>query len=290
MWLVGAGYWGSKIISGLERFDIKPRVIDIRNGDSIDSISDKEPVILATPLWNHYEQAKYILNNGNDLYVEKPLAETENEVSELEKIIQKNQVLMVGHIFVTHPQLDVIKQKLLKEEIGKIIHISSIRYNWGIYQTKTDPVLSLATHDISIINSLVDEPIVVKSVNSWKIHNKVQKDRVWFCGSSNEITFDIDVSWCSPIRTRKTVIIGENGQMVWDQDKNSIHIEKNIIENNKAVKDTMPEVIQYEYPYSPLEYELKHYIDCTQDRKAPISNITQAKQVANVIDQVKFFL
>jgi len=287
MWLVGAGYWGQKIVSGLRRFDIVPKVIDIRNGDTIDKISNKKPVILATPLWNHYEQAKCILNNGNDLYVEKPLAETESEVDAINSHIRNDQVLMVGHIFVTHPQLEIIKKRISDGEIGNIIHISSVRLNWGIFQTKTDPVLSLATHDISIVNSLLDHPLKVDSVNSWKIHNKFQKDRVWFCGYSENTTFDIDVSWCSPIRTRKTVIFGEYGQIIWDQDANSISIEKNIVENNRAKKDKNSELVTYNFSYSPLEYELKHFIRCTQDRITPIPNISQAKQVANVIDQVK---
>jgi len=290
MWLVGAGYWGKKIISGLDTFSISPKVIDIRNGDTIDNISNKEPVILATPLWDHYEQAKQILLNGNDLYVEKPLAESETQISDIESKIQKDQILMVGHIFVTHPQLGVIKQIISNGTIGKLLHISSMRLNWGIYQTKTDPVLSLATHDISIINSLLSYPLRISSVNSWKIHNQSQKDRVWFCGSSNNVTFDVDISWCSPIRTRKTIIIGETGQIIWDQDKNSIQIEKNIIQNNKAIKDNNPKTLKYNFEYSPLEYELKHYIDCIDKRSTPLANITQAKQIANVMDQVKFHL
>jgi len=287
MWLVGAGYWGKKIISGLDTFGISPKVIDIRNGDTIDKISDKDPVILATPLWDHYKQATQILLNGNDLYVEKPLAENESQILDIESKIQKDQVLMIGHIFVTHPQLNTIKQIISDGTIGKLLHISSMRMNWGIYQTKTDPVLSLATHDISIINSLVEHPLKINSVNSWKIHNQTQKDRVWFCGSSDNITFDVDVSWCSPVRTRKTIIIGETGQIIWDQDENSILIEKNIIENNKAIKDTDPKTINYNFQYSPLEYELKHYIDCIDNRRTPFANITQAKQIANVMDQVR---
>lgn len=290
MWLVGAGYWGQKIVSGLRRFDIVPKVIDIRNGDTIDKISNKEPVILATPLWNHYEQAKYILNNGNDLYVEKPLAETESEVDDINSHIRNDQVLMIGHIFVTHPQLEIIKKRISDGEIGKILHISSARTNWGIFQTKTDPVLSLATHDISIINELTNDSIDVASVESWQLYNKTQKDRVWFSGSSSDISFDIDVSWCSPIRNRKTIIIGETGQIIWDQDKNTIFIENNIIKNNKAIKDNAPEVSNYNFSYSPLEYELKHFIDCVNDRKTPIPDISQAKEVASVIDQVKNYL
>ena len=35
MWLVGAGYWGSKLIDNLKKFDVDAQVIDIRNGQAI---------------------------------------------------------------------------------------------------------------------------------------------------------------------------------------------------------------------------------------------------------------
>ena len=64
MWLVGAGYWGSKLLTSLEKFGVEPVVIDIRNGQTIDDITDLSPVMLATPLWNHYEQCKILLGRG----------------------------------------------------------------------------------------------------------------------------------------------------------------------------------------------------------------------------------
>ena len=56
MWLVGAGYWGSKLLTSLKKFDVDAQVIDIRNGQTIDDINTLDPVMLATPLWQHHEQ------------------------------------------------------------------------------------------------------------------------------------------------------------------------------------------------------------------------------------------
>jgi len=54
--LVGAGYWGSKLLESLKQFDVDATVIDIRNGQTIDDIKNNDPVILATPLWQHHKQ------------------------------------------------------------------------------------------------------------------------------------------------------------------------------------------------------------------------------------------
>ena len=95
--LVGAGYWGSKLLRNLAKFDVDATVFDIRNGQSINDINNKDPVILATPLWQHYEQTMQLLERGHDVYVEKPMAETTLQLLDINEKIKKDQLLMVGH-------------------------------------------------------------------------------------------------------------------------------------------------------------------------------------------------
>jgi predicted dehydrogenase len=291
MWLVGAGYWGSKLLTSLKKFDVDAKVIDIRNGQTINDITDTNPVMLATPLWQHHDQAQELLKRGHDVYVEKPMAETFQQILDIGSWVQPGQLLMVGHIFVHHPQMSEIKAIIASGTIGKLTHISSQRLNWGIYQTKTDPLLSLATHDISIVLHIVGDQPVIQQAQSWNYSNNVQPDRVWFSGVCNtEVTFDIDVSWHWPVRTRQTVIVGTHGQIVWDQDTNTITVLGNLIENNRAVADNNPQINAYNYELTPLEVELKHWVDCVQYRQLPTTGLESAKAVAQVIDQVKQLL
>ena len=288
MWLVGAGYWGSKLLKSLEQFDVTADIIDIRNGQTIDDITDTAPVILATPLWQHHEQTIALLKRGHDVYVEKPMAETHKQVLDIGGYVQPGQLLMVGHIFVHHPQMNEIKQLITGGAIGDIIHISSRRLNWGIYQTKTDPLLSLATHDISIVLDLIGDQPLVQQAQAWNYSNNVQPDRVWFSGACNtNVTFDIDVSWHWPVRTRQTIIMGTKGQIVWDQDANTITISQHKIENRRAIESDSVTKIKYQHNITPLEAELKHWVDCITTRQNPKTGLEDAKSVALVIDQVK---
>ena len=287
MWLVGAGYWGSKLLDNLKKFDVSAQVIDIRNGQTIADITDQSPVMLATPLWQHHEQTCELLRKGHDVYVEKPMAETLSQINEIDICIGADQLLMVGHLFVHHPQMAFIQQLMADGAIGQLTHINSRRLNWGIYQTKTDPLLSLATHDISIVQTLAGTVTDINQAHSWNFSNNVQSDRVWFSGGCDQVTFDIDVSWYWPVRTRQTIIIGTQGQIIWDQDANTVTVSKNLIENNRALADTRPEVFSYNYEVSPLEAELKHWVDCIKTRTQPKTNIESASAVAKVIDQVK---
>lgn len=288
MWLIGAGYWGSKLLDSLKRFDVDAKVIDIRNGQTIADINDNAPVMLATPLWQHHEQAQALLKRGHDVYVEKPMAETYQQIIDIESCVQPGQLLMVGHIFVHHPQMNEIKDIISNGTIGKLTHISSRRLNWGIYQIKTDPLLSLATHDISIILTIAGNHVTVEQAKSWDYSNNTQPDRVWFSGICNhEVSFDIDVSWHWPVRARQTIILGTKGQIIWDQDANTITVVKNKIQDNRAVIDAAPQVIEYRHTLSPLEAELDHWVACIKTRQLPATSINEAKNVAFIIDRVK---
>ena len=286
MWLVGAGYWGSKLLTSLQKFDVDAQVIDIRNGQTIDDINTQDPVMLATPLWQHHEQVLQLLARGHDVYVEKPMAETLQQVTDIQQVLSPAQLLMVGHIFVHHPQMQQIKDIIAQGTIGHLVHVTSRRLNWGIYQTKTDPLLSLGTHDISIVASLAGGTPVATRAQTWNYSNNTQPDRVWFSGTCEGVSFEIDVSWCWPVRTRQTVIVCSQGQIVWDQDANTVTVSRNIIQDRRAVADTAPEILQYDHALSPLEAELKHWVDCVAHRRLPSTGVVQAKQVAQTIDQV----
>ena len=288
MWLVGAGYWGSKLLETLKKFDVTAQVIDIRNGQTIDDITSLDPVMLATPLWQHHEQTVELLKRRHDVYVEKPMAETVEEIDDIQRHLQPGQLLMVGHLFVHHPQMHEIRSLIDQAVIGQLQHVTSRRLNWGIYQTKTDPLLSLAVHDISILLQVCSQPTVTQA-QAWNYSQGPQHDRVLFSGHADGVTFDVDVSWHWPVRTRQTVFIGTQGQIVWDQDVNAVTVKKNLIINNRAVAHENP-VETYLSGITPLEAELEHWIDCIRTRQTPSSDIRQAAQVASIVQQVKDLL
>ena len=290
MWLVGAGYWGSKLLDSLKKFDVNATVIDIRNGQTIADINTPDSVMLATPLWQHHDQAQQLLKQGHDVYVEKPMGETLSQVHDIGQQVQPGKLLMVGHIFVHHPQMAEIKQMIANNAIGNIVHVTSRRLNWGIYQTKTDPLLSLATHDISIVLELVTGSPVITSAQAWNYSNNTQPDRVSFQGRCDSVTFDVDVSWHWPVRIRETVIIGTQGQIVWNQDTNQVTLTHNVITDRRAVADPEPQVFDYSHEHTPLEAELAHWVDCVRTRTQPSTGLESAMSVARVIDQVKQLL
>lgn len=285
--LVGAGYWGSKVKAELDLIQgvSNVTVYDIKQNQTIEDIQNNDPVILATPLWQHKEQTIKLLERGHDVYVEKPMAETVQDIQEIAQY-HTNQVLMVGHIFLYNPLIHQLKSLIDDGELGQINHIESRRLNWGIRQTQTTPLLSLAPHDVSIVNFLLNNNIGdVKYSNASNLSNNRVPDMVEFGGDR----FNIKVSWYWPKRERIVTVIGELAQAVWDEDKKTILVHYGWVDGKYPIKEPYTRTIEYQGK-SPLHYELAHFVECCETRDKPRSDLFNALDVAQKLDQAALLL
>lgn len=287
--LIGAGYWGSKIQASLSRNKSigETIIIDVKNGESINDIPDNfKCAIVATPLWDHFDTAKILLERGFDCYIEKPLAETVEQCEQLRDMLE-DQILMVGHIFLYHPGLDLVKQNL--NRIGKIKHISSQRLNWGIYQTKTTPLLSLLPHDISIVQNILGTRHKLQDVSANSFNNDNQPDYVSFNLLFDDVSCNITGSWYWPERVRKLTVIGTEGHIVWDDTINMVSVYTGTVDGRRLT-DLEVECLTPDMTVSPLEREINHFIDCVNTRYTPLSDVKNAIEVATLIDEVATYL
>lgn len=288
--VIGSGYWGSKIVESLQSIDTvsKIQVIDTKNEQSIDDIDvDVRAAIIATPLWDHFSTVEKLLERGFDCYVEKPLAENAAQVEYLQGY-SINQIIMVGHIFLYHPAMQYIKEQL--QSIGTIQHIRSERLNWGIYQTKTTPLLSLLPHDVSILHELVGD-FQVTSATQKNFTNNVVPDYVSFDAQSGNITISVTGSWYWPERVRKLIIIGSKGSIIWDDTKNTVEILLGQVNERRLTNlSALCETHNPDLSVSPLQLELGHFIECVASRKQPLTDINNALRVAKSLDAVQTHL
>ena len=89
--------------------------------------------------------------NNLHVLVEKPMVESLSELEILNNLAQNNKVLMSGHTYLFNPAIEVMKNLVDDGEIGKIMFIHSQRLNFGIMRENTDVFMSLAPHDISLV-------------------------------------------------------------------------------------------------------------------------------------------
>src|SRR5207253_2319506 len=126
---------------------------------------DLDAVLIATPIFAHYYLALQSLNAGKHTFVEKPLAPSSAEASELARIADQNDlVLMCGQTFVYSPPVRAVKAILDRGELGELFFISSSRVNLGLHQRDVSVIWDLAPHDFSILLYWLDEmPVAIRA-------------------------------------------------------------------------------------------------------------------------------
>ena len=115
-----------------------------------------EAVTVASTTRTHYEIAKYFLENGVHVNVEKPMTVTISEADELVRIAKKNTLkLQVGHVERFNPALTAAKEKLGIPLFIEVHRLAPFKPR-GV---DVDVVLDLMIHDIDVVLSLVRSPV-----------------------------------------------------------------------------------------------------------------------------------
>jgi len=173
-----------------------------------------DAAVVATATETHFSVASKLLEMGKPLLVEKPLASTEQQSTQLIALAkEKNLLLAVGHVERMNPAVVKLKEVIANGWLGDPIHISVTRV--GGYPSSVQPgnnvLLDLAVHDLDVIRSLAGPIRVVSSV----CHKTVQKD-VYDTGeillsSQSGASASIHVNWITPTKIRTIRVTGTRG-------------------------------------------------------------------------------
>ena len=174
--VIGNGYWGKNLIRNFSELgalhticdesplaeasarEKYPNVVFRRDYGHVLADSAVQGIVLATPAVTHYAFAKSALENGKDVFVEKPLALTVNEGAKLVELAKRNnRILMVGHILQYHPAVRKLKDLIRDGALGRVQYVYSNRLNIGKIRTEENILWSFAPHDISVILGLLNE-------------------------------------------------------------------------------------------------------------------------------------
>ena len=108
--------------------------------DTIDDIINHPEInalYIATPPSTHLEIAKKCLAAGKFVYLEKPMTIDADEAKELEKLVTKNDKIVIAHYRRNLPAFQKVKELLTSNSIGKV-HFADIT----ILQSTTNNVIA----------------------------------------------------------------------------------------------------------------------------------------------------
>ena len=240
--LVGYGYWGSKLARNFQNSNFFnlisiidtskkslskakkdfPLVRVDNNYKDISKIKNVSLVVISTPTKTHSKIAKFALENGKHVLVEKPLSLSLSDVNVLENLAKKNKKLL----FVDYPFLFS----------GSINYIKKI--------IDSNVVWDLCVHDISILNYLLNEnPKSLKSLKVKSLNSPLADTAYLNLVYKNKINVFLKSSWISPTKIRlikfkfkKAIIHCDENEPIYKikifkrRDKNSLEYNLEIPE------------------------------------------------------------
>ena len=315
--VIGCGYWGPNLVRNfvqsnkvqevtccdldqkrLERVkNLYPSVKVVSDYKELLQAPDLDGVAIATPVKTHHLIAKDFLNQEKHVFIEKPLTLSYDTALELVKLAEEKQrVLMVGHTFEYTAAVNKIKEIVENGELGKILYISCIRVNLGLFQPDINVVWDLAPHDISIILSILGQtPVSVNSQGKAHFKPGIEDVATTTLNFKNGVVAFIHNSWLDPNKIRRTTVVGTRRMLVYDD----IETQEKIKIYDKGVDvppyyDTFAEFqFSYRYgdirsprieDYEPLKKECEHFITCIQKGLCPVSDGYSGLRVVSILE------
>jgi UDP-2-acetamido-3-amino-2,3-dideoxy-glucuronate N-acetyltransferase len=300
--VVGAGYWGPKIIRVLTKHKLLSLIVEsnadrrstiqtqypqIRCVSSLeDALSDAhiQALVLATPAASHASLAMLALHAHKDVFVEKPLALSTQDAIKAQQLAAKNhRILMAGHILQYHPALHAMEQR--KSQLGALRYLCTDRLGWGRIRHEETLLWSLAPHDIGLALQLFSQmPQQVSARGAGWLRAK-SPDIIHIELCFEDATAFSTLSWLSPQKSQRVMLVGSQQSLVWEEPAHILtcyNSSQPSWEDKPTATPTATLITLSDE--EPLEAELLHFVECVRERKIPRTDATFAVEVLRVLE------
>jgi predicted dehydrogenase len=258
-----AAEFGTQVISDL----------DALAAASVDAIS------LAVPTKEHARIGCRLLAAGMDVLVEKPMAASLDEASELIASARRSgRILQVGHVERFNPAV-AAAQGIVSRPMFFEVH------RLGIFTPRSldiDVVYDLMIHDLDILLSLVNAPVAdLKAVGIPVITDKIDIAHVRIEFATGAVA-NLTASRVSTERVRKMRFFQEHEYISLDftrQDALRIRVQPG-----------SPQGVAFEKlataPEEPLRAELRAFAESVRTRKQPVVDGAAGRRALDLADRV----
>ena len=299
--LVGYGYWGPNLLRNYMEMpeawvawvcDARPEALErartrypaVETTTDLQAILDDESVeavLIATPISTHFPIAEAALEAGKHVFVEKPMTANAAEACELVELAGRlGRTLMVGHTFVFSPPVRKVKEILESGELGDVYFVTTQRVNLGLHQRDVSVVWDLAPHDLSILYYWLGEAAASVSVTGRGCVVPSIPDVAFVnLRFPSGIVAEIQASWLSPVKLRRTIVVGSRKMLVYDDTEN---VEKVKVFDHGVDYQEPEDFGEFQLSYrtgdivapkiagtEPLLLEAQHFVRCARAGETP---------------------
>jgi len=317
--MVGLGYWGPNLARNLQATpgaelyalcdadtDRLQRVGRQYPGARLESsytalLGDAklDAIVLATPVATHFELAAAAIAAGKHVLVEKPLAVSTSQCRELvTRADAAKLILMTGHVFLFNSAVRVVKKYIDEGSLGRIYYVYSQRLNLGVVRRDVNALWNFAPHDISILNYwLGAAPLGVNARGFSYLQSDVEDVVFMSLDYPGGIGANVHISWLDPRKIRRMTVVGSEKMVVYDDTSAEARImlydkgfTKQALGNFENFSEFQlllraGDVLIPKLDYSePLQIECRHFVDCIQTGKRPMTDGEEGLRVVAALE------
>lgn len=317
--IIGYGYWGPQLARNFHRppASVVTHIADLsveRRSAAIQAFphvqvlenlndvleSDVDAVVIATPIRTHHPLARRALEHGKHVFVEKPLAASVAEASDLVAVAESaDRTLMVGHTFMYNPAVEQLRGLIQTNTLGRVLYIDATRLNLGLFQPDFNVLWDLAPHDLSILSYILGTTPVSVSVHAEAfVRAGVHDIAHAILRYPDSVLAHIHVSWLHPSKVRRITVVGDRQMAVYDdvEATEKIRIFNRGVEAPEHTSTFGEFQLSYRYgdvisPYihwsEPLAVECQHFVDAVRSGSPPASDGPNGLQVVRVLEAMQ---
>jgi predicted dehydrogenase len=302
--VIGYGYWGPnlvrnfvgdpgwKVVSVCDRSDgrlaevgrLYPGVTTTTKPEDLFRDTRIDAIAIATPVATHFELAMGALRAGKHVLVEKPIASTSAQATQMiEEAARRKLVLLVDHTFVFTGAVRKIRDVINEDSFGHIQYYDSTRVNLGLFQHDVNVMWDLAVHDLSIMDFVLGvNPVAVSATGLSHVPGQPANVAFMTLFFADDIIAHINVNWLSPVKIRRTLVGGSKRMIVYDDLETSEKVK--IYDKGITVTETPDDLRKLLISYrtgdlwSPkvneteaLRLEVAHFRNCIEGTEQPVT-------------------
>jgi UDP-N-acetylglucosamine 3-dehydrogenase len=234
--VIGAGYWGKKVIEEYLHLSKKDEKVDLAFVCDVDpdnlrycaeelgitkekltqdygealSSGNIDAVHICTPNDTHYQICKQSLEAGKHALLEKPMALHAKDAWELVSAAEdRGLILQVGHIFRFNNALKATRDLISTNYLGELYYM---KLQWTTHAPSPfnrDIIFDLGPHPLDILHYLLNRWPEKVTCKAKAYRRESLEELAYFTMEFDDrLLAHVELSWLEPRKTRELVVIG----------------------------------------------------------------------------------
>jgi len=321
--LVGFGYWGPNVARNFSQLEgarlshicdlseerlararrLYPHSVATGDLDSVLADPSVDLIVVATPVSTHHQLAARALHADKHVLVEKPLTTSSELARDLVSIAdRRKRYLFVDHTFIFTPAVRKMKEVYQRGELGRALYYDSTRVNLGIFQHDVNVIWDLVTHDLGILDYVLDGRMPASASCTGMAHFGADHADLAYLTLHYDGDFiaHINVNWLAPVKVRQVLLCGDRRMLVYDDNSASEKIK--IYDSGVSIRrqeDIYETLVQYRLgdmhaprldPSEALTIEAKNIVDTIRGLDRPQCDGAAGARIVSILEAASYSL